>query len=353
MRVLDRYIVLVLGRYIALSMAVLLVLAAVFLFVNEQGWTGAGRYGQPQALRYVLMQLPATGLTFLPIAVLLGALLGLGQLARGSELTVLRAAGVSVARIAGSIALTGVLLLPFALMAGEWLAPPLAQSSRITKALERNGGLGAAQGSAWLRDGERVLRVDAKGGVAIFDLASPVQLSAITRARATQPLPDGGWQLGDAAQTRFDGRQLSVHEAPAVLQTTAGGDLLRAASHDPRQQSLRELAADIRAIEARQQDARRQRFAFWSGVARLLAIPLAMLLALPMLLGFLRSSEAGARATVGLVLGLGYFIAQRMVESGALVFDVAPALLAWLPTLLLAAAVGVLLWRARGLGTRA
>src|SRR5690606_35543314 len=95
MRVLDRYIVLCLARYTALSLGVLLVLMAIFLFVNEQGWVGPGNYGQWQALRFVMLQLPGTALEFLPVAALLGALLGLGQLARGSEFTVMRAAGIS------------------------------------------------------------------------------------------------------------------------------------------------------------------------------------------------------------------------------------------------------------------
>jgi lipopolysaccharide export LptBFGC system permease protein LptF len=102
-------------------------------------------------------------------------------------------------------------------------------------------------------------------------------------------------------------------------------------------------------LETRGQEARRQRFAFWSGVARLAAIPLAMLLAVPLLLGFLRTAGGGARATLGLVLGLLYFIAQRIVESGTLAFALEPSLLAWLPVMLLAVAVAVLLWRARRL----
>ncbi len=92
-------------------------------------------------------------------------------------------------------------------------------------------------------------------------------------------------------------------------------------------------------------DARRQRFAFWSGIARLAALPLAMLLAVPLMFGALRGAENAARATFGLVLGLAWYIGQRMVENGALAFDLSPPLMALLPTLLLAAAVSVLLAR--------
>jgi lipopolysaccharide export LptBFGC system permease protein LptF len=48
---------------------------------------------------------------------------------------------------------------------------------------------------------------------------------------------------------------------------------------------------------------------------------------------------------LGLVLGLAWYIAQRMVESGALAFALSPPLMALLPTLLLAAGVVWLLAR--------
>jgi lipopolysaccharide export system permease protein len=348
MRVLDRYIMTTLGRYIALSMAVLLVLAALFLFVNEQGWVGAGRYGQFQALGYVLAQLPATALQFLPVAALLGALLALGQLARGSELTVMRAAGIPVARIAATVAVAGLLLLPVAVAVGEWLAPQLAQIARVSRALDRNESLGVAAGSAWLRDGDLLLRADAGGGVTIFELDGERRLAAITTAGQARPLAEGGWELRDTAQTLFAVDAVNLGAGGTRrLATSAGAEILELAGKDPRQLSLTELRRAIRLFDAQGQDTRRQRFAFWSGVARLAAIPLAMLLAVPLLFSFLRNAEGGARAALGLGVGLLYFVAQRMVENGTLAFGLAPLPLAWLPTLLLGFAVALLLWRTR------
>src|SRR5690606_20772962 len=149
-----------------------------FLFVNEQGWVGPGNYGQWQALRYVLLQLPGTALEFLPVAALLGALLGLGQLARGSEFTVMRAAGVSITRIAGAVALAGLSLVPAAAAVAEWVAPPLSQAARIGRALERNGSADLVQGAAWLRDGDLLVRADARGGFLLFELDGPGRLAA-------------------------------------------------------------------------------------------------------------------------------------------------------------------------------
>lgn len=348
MRVLDRYIVLCLARYTALSLAVLLVLMAVFLFVNEQGWVGPGNYGQWQALRYVLLQLPATTLQFLPVAALLGALLGLGQLARGSEFTVMRAAGVSIARIAASVMLAGLTLVPAAAAVAEWVAPPLAQAARVHRAVERNGSADMVRGAAWLREGDLLLRADGGGGFTLFELDGPGKLAAAGVAGSARALGDGTWELRDLAESRF-GADSITHgpPGPRSLRSVIDADFLRLSGGDPGQQSFSDLRRATQLLQSLGQDATAQRFAFWNALARLAAVPLAMLLAVPLLTGFLRSAEGGARAALGLVLGLLYFIAQRMVESGTLAFGLDPLPLAWLPTVLLAAAVAALLWRTR------
>jgi lipopolysaccharide export system permease protein len=72
-----------------------------------------------------------------------------------------------------------------------------------------------------------------------------------------------------------------------------------------------------------------------------------VLFALPFGFGSLRSAGSGARSTLGLAVGLVYFFLQRTVESGAVVFNLNPLLLAWTPTLLLAAVAAALLARTR------
>ncbi len=88
-------------------------------------------------------------------------------------------------------------------------------------------------------------------------------------------------------------------------------------------------------------------FAFWSRIARTVAIAFSVLLAIPFVLGSLRSAGAGSRALLGLLLGIGFFSLQRLIESGTIVFDLNPVILAWLPTVLLATVTMLLLARAR------
>jgi lipopolysaccharide export system permease protein len=64
-------------------------------------------------------------------------------------------------------------------------------------------------------------------------------------------------------------------------------------------------------------------------------------------LGSLRSAGAGTRMMLGLLIGIGFFLLQRLIESGSVVFNLDPVLLAWLPTALLALVTGMLLMRVR------
>ena len=353
--VLDRYIVRSIGAAVAVIMLALLTLLALFLFINEQGWVGVGNYGHLQALRYVALNLPSQLLQFLPVGVLIGSLLAMGGLARHSELTVIRAAGVPLARIGASVFLAGLLALPPALLTDQYLAPPLARMARIHKAVERNGQISlAGPGGAWVRDGGLILRAGRSTGrgydsIGVFEIGPDNRLRAVGRAAGATDRPDGGWALREYAWSRFDDRHVEfgkepLHGLTAAISPAFFGMIVA----DPSDLSLRELWRNARYMEASGLDARRTRFAFWSHVARLVAIPFAALLALPFLFGSLRVVETGARAMLGLGIGLGYFILQRMVESGTIAFGLDPLLLAWLPTALLLVALVALLARLRG-----
>ncbi|HVC29763.1 MAG TPA: LptF/LptG family permease, partial [Steroidobacteraceae bacterium] len=100
MTLLDRYIVRSVLGGVALIMAVLLVLGGLFVFISQQGDIGVGHYTVADALWYTLLNLPQQAYQLLPITALIGSVLGFGQLARGSEITIIRATGVSVVRLA-------------------------------------------------------------------------------------------------------------------------------------------------------------------------------------------------------------------------------------------------------------
>jgi lipopolysaccharide export system permease protein len=116
---------------------------------------------------------------------------------------------------------------------------------------------------------------------------------------------------------------------------------------DPEQLTLRALWEVIGYFHANSLDARQYLFAFWSKIARTVAIAFSVLLAIPFVLGSMRSAGAGARTTLALVIGIGFFLLQKLIESGTIVFNLDPVLLAWLPTALLATVTLLVLAQAK------
>jgi lipopolysaccharide export system permease protein len=140
-----------------------------------------------------------------------------------------------------------------------------------------------------------------------------------------------------------------VAQAPGqrILQSNVTAGFLGLAAQDPNQLTNRALWQLIQYSRTNSLDATRYVFAFWSRIARTVAIAFSVLLAIPFVLGSLRSAGAGTRTLMGLLLGIGFFLLQRLIESGTIVFDLNPTVLAWIPTAALGMVTLSLLARAR------
>ena len=99
MRILTKYLTREVLNATALVFLSLLMLFAFFDVVGELKNIGRGTYRLPTLLQYVLWLLPGHVYDLFPIAVLIGTLFALTQLNSHSELTVMRASGLSLAAI--------------------------------------------------------------------------------------------------------------------------------------------------------------------------------------------------------------------------------------------------------------
>jgi lipopolysaccharide export system permease protein len=301
------------------------------------------------------MSVPQFALESFPAGALVGALLGVGVLARSHELTVMRASGMSKLRLAAAAMISAGLLIGVALLIGEFLAQPLSQLADERKAFAKYSNISfAGAGGAWIRDGDTILNVQGRssvaefGGMLIFDLAADNRLAAVGHADHARALGAQSWELEGYAESRFtDHSVTSLQSSRRDLHTAAGTELLQLAISDPAELSLHTLYSAIRHLRDNNLDAKQYVFAFWARFARTAGILAALLFALPFGFGALRSTSLSARMTLGLALGLVYFFMQRLVESGTLVFNLNPLLLAWVPTLLLSMAALMMFWRAR------
>lgn len=340
MNLIDRYLYRTVLIYTAMAMAVLLTLGALFLFISQQSDIGVGSYSAGDAFLFTLLNLPQSAFELLPIGALIGALMGLGNLAAGSELVVTRASGVSVWRIAWPVGLAGLTLSLLMYGIGEYAAPPLAQFAKREKTTNKLEDVSfAGSSSAWVKDGNLILRVQtgevdrAFGGVSLFQLDGPTKLRSIQRAERISVADPGRWSLHNVATTLFAEDHVESEEQSGIMmQSTVNPEFLGLAATDPQMLTLRGLASYIEHLRRNSLDTASYEIGYWSRIARLFAVIVVTLLALPFVFGPLRTTGAGTRTVIGVMLGVVFFLITRTIENGGQLFGLNPALVGWLPT---------------------
>jgi lipopolysaccharide export system permease protein len=342
--VLDRYLYRTVLAYTAMAMAVLLTLGGLFLFITQQGDIGVGSYSAGDAFLFTLLNLPQQAFELLPIGALIGALMGLGNLAAGSELVVTRASGVSVWRIAWPVGLAGLTLAIIMYGIGEYAAPPLAQFAKREKTTDKLADVSfAGSSSAWVKDGNLILRVQtgevdrAFGGVSLFQLDGPTKLLSIQRAERISVADPGRWRLHKVATSRFSDERITADVVDeTTMQSTVNPEFLGLAATDPQLLTLRGLASYIDHLRRNSLETASYEIGYWARIARIAAVVIVTLLALPFVFGPLRTTGAGTRTVIGVMLGVVFFLVNRTIESGGQLFGLNPALVGWLPTAVIA-----------------
>ena len=343
MTLLDRYIARTVLLHTLMVLAVLMALMTLVTFIGQQNDIGVGSYGVGDAFLFTALTLPQQAYELLPIATLIGAILGLGALARDSELTIVRSVGVSTVRLAASAALAGLVVAVAMWLLGEYLAPPADQYARQHKIFSKYSELEiGGSSSAWVRQGSWFLNVRQQaannlfGGVFVYQLGDDRRLQLVGRAESASQDSAGRWILSDYAETRLEAGRVQVRvkdseEAGARF----NADFLGLAVTRPTALPLTDVYAFVRHLKANDLDPRAWEIAFWSRISRLVAAIVVCVFAVPFALGPLRAAGAGARTVLGIMAGILFILLTQTLENSGLVYELNPLLVAWGPTLLL------------------
>jgi lipopolysaccharide export system permease protein len=342
---LDRYLA---RAVISGSLMVLLVLAALSAFVGfvgQFGQIGTGSYEIGDAAIHVLLSLPSQAYDMMPVAVLIGSLISLGALATQNELTVMRASGIPVWRIAAGAMAGAVLLAVAGAAMGEYIAAPAeryADQSRAMKLHDQVNLLG--RGGVWLRDGRTYVNARHSPeagrleGLFLYRFDDQGRLREVVRARGADHA-GGEWQLLGAETLRLgDDRLERGREREMNWETGIDPQLLAVVGVKPDSLSATGLWSYIAYLEGNELDADRYRIAFWFKLVVPVAMVIMALLAVPFLFGQLRSTGAGQRLMIGLLVGIVFYLINITLANTGAMFGLPPAVVAWTPTTLLAIA---------------
>lgn len=350
---LDRYIGVQVFLAILSVLGIIVGLALLFAFIDELGDV-EGSYGLGDVLQYVLLTSPRRLYEMLPMAALIGCLIGLGTLASSSELTIMRAAGVSLGRIVLAVMKPMLVLLVAGILIGEYVAPWSEDLAQARRSLAQ--GAGEAQSSKrglWHRQENEFVHVNAvqPGGVLVgvtryrFDEERRLLSSSFARRASYQ---GDYWQLQNISTTHFRGDHAEVLRAAEErwdVQLTP--QLLGTVVMEPESLSITGLWRYIHYLGEQGLNNGRYWLAFWNKVLQPAVTVALVLLAISFIFGPLRSVTLGQRIFTGVVVGFVFRIIQDLLGPASQVFGFSPLLAVVLPAAV-CALIGVWLLRRAG-----
>jgi lipopolysaccharide export system permease protein len=341
MKILDRHIRrhVVIGSLMALM--ILVAIDLVFAFGAEVSDIGQGDYDFLKSLVYVFLTAPRRAYDFMPLAAIVGSMVMLGGLAANSEFVAMRSAGVSVTQIGSSIVKAGLVLVILALILGEGITPfsePYAQQMR-SFAQTRSTALKSAHG-IWARDGRsfvNILQLRPGGELRrldIYEFDENYSLRYKTHAdRAV--FEDDAWVLYNIEQVEMKPEGLVIKRyEQAKWGALLNPDLLSVLAVKPEQLPIWRLTTYINYLQTNELETEPYEFAFWRKISAPFAILVMLLLSVPFLFSSLRSTGAGQRILIGIILGIGYFLLAHVIGRMGEVYNFSPFLSSLIPILL-------------------
>lgn len=353
MKILDRYIRRsVLGAFIIVLMIIvgLDLLSAFLAELEELG----GAYQTKEALRYVLMSFPRRIAEFIPVAALIGCLVGLGALANSSELIVMRAAGISVGRIVFSVLKPTVFILLMGLGLSEKVVPYTEQIAESQRSLLKGGQDALKSGHGlWHREKDEIVHINAVTpdgrlyGISRYQFDDEGNL--LKASFSEEGIHEKNrWDLSSSRSTELFPRHTEVvkqeHEQWLFALTPHN---LSSAAVDPEFLDLLSLYRYARYLDEQELNASHYFLAFWKKLLQPLVTVAMVLIAVSFIFGPLRSVSMSFRVLVGVVVGLVFQQAQDFFGYASLVFNVDPLVAIVIPVSLCLAAGLTMMSRVR------
>lgn len=352
MRIIDRYLGIQVVLGLGIATAILLPLFGFLDLLDQLDDVGRGTYRVADAFLHTALLLPRRFIQLAPFIALLGNVIALGRLAVASELTAMRASGVSPVRISiASLAVGGILLLFIAVL-DQFVAPQLQQKALSTRAaaLEKSAALGRNLG-IWTRNERNILRV---GEMMHAGRAADIELMhfddqgillTYTYAKYADFIEGDVWELKEATiKTFISNRIESVSMDSMRWRSFLNPDDIATLTKSPESLSPIELFLHVRFLRATGQEAKAYALALWRKIGGALTTIAMLLLSIPFVFGSVRTG-LGSRLVFATMLGISVYLFDQIIANTGLLLHLNPAFIALSPGLLLIGVAGFWLRR--------
>ena len=339
---LDRYIS---AQLIWASIFILMLISclqALLSFLHELAQTDEN-YLISEAVLFTALMIPSRMLDIFPMSVLIGSLSALGNMAGNSELTVMRAAGMTTWRIAGAAIKGSIILMILVVLVSEWLAPVATKAAHQLKAAELSEGqVNLSKSGMWAKKGEQIIHIknvvdeDNLTGITIYQFDQNKRLSSIIKASAAKQTNDF-WLLHQVNESVFmQDTILQKEESERMWENPIEKAQLDTLTLSPEMLNFAGLIGYLSYLSENKLETSGFELALWRKITQPLAIAIMIFIATSFVFGPMRNVSVGARVLTGVALGFAFHLANQSFGPISLVYQIPPILGAIIPLLIFA-----------------
>ncbi|OUU78938.1 MAG: LPS export ABC transporter permease LptG [Gammaproteobacteria bacterium TMED78] len=343
MSIIDKYIISNILKGVFAVTLVLISISSLMDFLYQLNQIGNGSYFILDAITYICLGIPRLIVQTLPVAALIGALLSLGSLSQNHELIVIRSSGVSTMRLVKSVSLAGLILFLIMMILSQSIAPSFGSYAQQYRTQKLNNTIEIPNLSTiWLKDGNNIINLKKSdnnsnfNGIYIFETDGYKNINKLSKSETGRIDENNNWILTNHEETIFqENKTTSNSEIQIIKKYSLSPEILGLSEVQHDFLNNQNLSRYIQYLEENELDSKRYHIAFWSRIADSTSVLLMTILALPFVVGSLRSASIGRKLITGLLIGLAYYIsAEAFINSGE-VYNINAFIVAWTPTSLL------------------
>lgn len=335
-------------------LAALMALFGFFDLIHELDDLGKNNYRLAAMIVYVLLSLPSHAYVLLPAAGLMGTLFALARMSEHSEITVMRASGLSLRQLALFVTAAGLLVGIATVLMGELVTPYTEEAAKDLR-LKATRSIVAREfrSGFWVKDERSFVNIQDVTpdttllNLRIFEFDPAFRLVAISRAEKGTYAGSNRWTLSNVELTRFQGDQARLEHLPeATWNSVLTPDILSVLKITPERMSALNLRAYIEHLHENRQNATRYEIALWNKILYPFVAIALMVMAIPFALQSARAGGVGVRIVTGIIIGMLFHFAGRLFSHIGLLNDWPALVSAGLPLLIVVTVAALGLQRA-------
>jgi lipopolysaccharide export system permease protein len=275
-------------------------------------------------------------------------------MSESSEITVMRAAGLSLRQLAAFVGAAALVVAVVTLVLGEVVSPYAEEAAKGLR-LKATSSIVAREfrSGFWVKDDRSFVNIQDVTAdtqllnVKIYDFDPSFRLTSISRADRGTYAGTNRWQLTNVELTRFEGGRAVLQRLPtAVWNSVLTPDILSVLKIVPEQMSALNLRSYIEHLRENRQKSTRYEIAFWAKLFGPVGVIVMMVLAIPFALHSARAGGVGAKIVLGILIGLSFHFAGRLFSHVGLLNDWPALFSASAPAVIAAAVAAWMLYRA-------